>query len=153
MGNGDYTMDEPVHYPFAYSSNVVLQYLNQQLVKAKPEFHKKTFLKPFMRSAEFCSVCHKVSLPHDVTKYKDFLRGQDHYTTFLVSGVSGHGARSFYYPKEAKTRCAECHMPLQESNDFGAPDFAHNRSLSGGAGSRFVDSHPSRKSTKFPPAA
>ena len=34
--------------------------------------------------------------------------------------MSGHGARSFYYPDEAKTRCAECHMPLAASNDFGA---------------------------------
>jgi tetratricopeptide (TPR) repeat protein/ribosomal protein L32 len=101
----------------------LLQYLNQQLVKAKPEFHKKTFLKPFMRSAEFCSTCHKVSLPHDVTKYKDFLRGQDHYTTYLVSGVSGHGARSFYYPEMAKQNCADCHMPLQSSSDFGAQFF------------------------------
>ncbi|MEY2407383.1 MAG: hypothetical protein QOF48_53 [Verrucomicrobiota bacterium] len=122
-GNADYTIDEPVHYPFAYSSNALLQYLNQQLVKAKPEFHKKTFLKPFMRSAEFCSTCHKVSLPHEVTKYKDFLRGQDHYTTFLTSGVSGHGARSFYYPDIAKSKCSDCHMPLQASGDFGAQVF------------------------------
>src|SRR5580765_529778 len=59
MGNADYTIDEPIHYPFAYSSNAVLQYINQQLVKAKPEFHKKTFLKPVLRTAEFCSTCHK----------------------------------------------------------------------------------------------
>jgi tetratricopeptide (TPR) repeat protein len=122
-GNGDYTIDEPVHYPFAYSSNAVLQYINQQLVKAKPEFHKKTFLKPAMRSAEFCSTCHKVSLPHDVTKYKDFLRGQNHYDTFLLSGVSGHNARSFYYPEKAQVNCNGCHMPLQASADFGARFF------------------------------
>src|SRR6185369_16453652 len=59
-GNADYTIDEPIHYPFAYSTNRLLQYINQQLVKAKPQFHKKTFLKPFMRSAEYCSTCHKV---------------------------------------------------------------------------------------------
>jgi hypothetical protein len=41
-GNADYTIDEPVHYPLAYSTNRLLQYINQQLVKAKPEFHKKT---------------------------------------------------------------------------------------------------------------
>lgn len=123
VGNGDYTIDEPIHYPFAYSSNAALQYVNQLLVKAKPEFHKKTFLKPFMRTAEFCSVCHKVSLPHDVTKYKDFLRGQDHYTTYHLSGVSGHGARSFYYPEQARENCASCHMPLQASADFGANFF------------------------------
>jgi len=122
-GNADYTIDEPIHYPFAYSSNAVLQYLNQQLVKAKPEFHKKTFLKPFMKSAEFCSTCHKVSLPRELNHYKDFLRGQNHYDTYLLSGVSGHGARSFYYPEKAQPNCAGCHMPLQQSEDFGANFF------------------------------
>src|ERR1051326_8536852 len=123
IGNGDYTIDEPIHYPFAYSTNRVLQYINQQLVKAKPEFHKKTFLKPFMRSAEFCSTCHKVSIPQELNKYKEFLRGQNHYDTYLLSGVSGHGARSFYYPEKAVQNCAGCHMPLQHSQDFGANFF------------------------------
>jgi tetratricopeptide (TPR) repeat protein len=123
IGNGDYTIDEPIHYPFAYSTNRVLQYINQQLVKAKPEFHKKTFLKPFMRTAEFCSTCHKVSIPQDLNKYKEFLRGQNHYDTYLLSGVSGHGARSFYYPEKAVANCAGCHMPLKESQDFGANFF------------------------------
>jgi hypothetical protein len=122
-GNADYTIDEPIHYPFAYSSNHFLQYLNQQLVKAKPEFHKKTFLKPFMRSAEFCSTCHKVSLPQELNKYKEFLRGQNHYDTYLLSGASGHGARSFYYPEKAVQNCAGCHMPLKPSQDFGANFF------------------------------
>jgi tetratricopeptide (TPR) repeat protein len=123
IGNADYTIDEPVHYPFAYSTNALLQYVNQQLVKAKPEFHKRTFLKPFMRTAEFCSTCHKVSLPKELNHYKDFLRGQNHYDTFLLSGVSGVSARSFYYPEKAKANCAECHMPLKPSADFGANFF------------------------------
>src|ERR1044071_8489631 len=122
-GNADYTIDEPIHYPFAYSTNRFVQYLNQQLVKAKPEFHKKTSLKPFMRTAEFCSTCHKVSLPRELNHYKEFLRGQNHYDTYLLSGVSGHGARSFYYPEKAVGNCAGCHMPLQESGDFGANFF------------------------------
>jgi tetratricopeptide (TPR) repeat protein len=122
-GNADYTIDEPIHYPFAFSSNSVLQYINQQLVKGKPEFHKKTFLKPFMRTAEFCSTCHKVSIPQELNKYKEFLRGQNHYDTYLLSGVSGHGARSFYYPEKAVQNCAGCHMPLKESQDFGANFF------------------------------
>ena len=122
-GNADYTIDEPIHYPFAYRTNGFLQYINQQLVKGKPEFHKQTFLKPFMRTAEFCSTCHKVSIPGDLNHYKDFLRGQNHYDTYLLSGVSGHGARSFYYPDQAKQNCAACHMPLQASQDFGANFF------------------------------
>jgi len=122
-GNAEYTIDEPIHYPFAYSSNALLQYVNNQLVKAKPEFHKKTFLKPVMHTAEFCSTCHKVSLPGELTKYKDFLRGQNHYDTHLLSGVSGHNARAFYYPDKAQPNCAGCHMPLEPSHDFGANYF------------------------------
>jgi hypothetical protein len=120
QGNADYTVEEPIMYPFTYSSNAVLRFINQTLVKAKPEFHKKTFLKPFHQTAEFCSTCHKVSLPFEVNRYKEFLRGQNHYDTYLLSGVSGHGARSFYYPEQAKPNCAACHMPLRPSNDFGA---------------------------------
>ena len=61
--------------------------------------------------------------PYGVNHYKDFVRGQNHYDTFLLSGVSGHGARSFYYPPVAKTNCIECHMELKPSTDFGAKDF------------------------------
>ena len=128
-GNADYTIEEPIHYPFAYSDNPALQWINNQMVKAKPEFHKQTFLKPFHKTAEFCSTCHKVSLPKELNHYKEFLRGQNHYDTYLLSGVSGHGARSFYYPDEAKTKCADCHMPLAASNDFGAKDFDKTNTL------------------------
>ena len=133
-GNGDYTIEEPQHYPFAYSDNAFLQWLNNQTVKAKPDFHKKTMLKPFHKTAEFCSTCHKVSLPADLNHYKEFLRGQNHYDNFLLSGVSGVAARAFYYPPKAKTNCAECHMPLQSSRDFGSKD-------SDASGIRKIHSH------------
>ena len=123
VGNGGYTIGSPSHYPFARSENRALQWVNNQLVKAKPDFHKQTFLKPFHKTAEFCAACHKVSLPEELNHYKPFLRGQNHYDTYLLSGVSGHGTRSFYYPPTAKQNCAECHMPLKASNDFGSRDF------------------------------
>jgi tetratricopeptide (TPR) repeat protein len=122
-GNADFTIEEPMHYPFAFSENRVLQWVNEQLVKAKPGLHKKTFLKDFHKSTDFCSTCHKVSLPKELNDYKDFLRGQNHYDSFLLSGVSGHGASSFYYPKVAEKNCNGCHMPLRKSNDFGAKIF------------------------------
>ncbi|GEM_PF-100831 len=122
-GNADFTISDPELYPFTFSDNKFLQYLNETMIKAKPELHKKTFLKPFHRQAEFCSTCHKVGLPQEVNHYKEFLRGQNHPDSFWLSGVSGHGARSFYLPAIAKTKCADCHMPLKESNDFGGRDF------------------------------
>lgn len=119
-GNGDYVIEQPIQYPFTYSDNKILQGINELLVKAKPSFHKKTFLKPLHKTAEFCSTCHKVHLPKELTAYKDFLRGQNHYDSFLLSGVSGHGASSFYYPPKAEVNCNECHMPQLASTEFGA---------------------------------
>ncbi|RMH15654.1 MAG: tetratricopeptide repeat protein [Acidobacteria bacterium] len=121
-GNSDYTIEEPIHYPFAFSDNELLRWINRQLVKAKPEFHKKTFLKPLHKTAEFCGTCHKVHLPEELNKYK-WLRGQNHYDTFLLSGVSGHGVSSFYYPPVAEGNCNGCHMPLEPSEQFAARDF------------------------------
>jgi tetratricopeptide (TPR) repeat protein len=118
-GNGDYSLTDPPRYPFAFSDNAFLQAVNRQLIKAKPAFHKKTLLKPLHKSAEFCSVCHKVHLPQELNHYR-WLRGQDHYDSFLLSGVSGHRVDSFYYPPRAKTACADCHMPAQVSDDPAA---------------------------------
>lgn len=121
-GNADYTIEEPVHYPFARSESAALKWVNRQLVKAKPAFHKKTFLKPFHQTAEFCAGCHKVHLPVELNDYK-WLRGQNHYDSFLLSGVSGHGVASFYYPGKAEPGCNGCHMELEPSDQFAARDF------------------------------
>ena len=121
-GNSDYTIEEPLHYPFAFSDNPFLQWVNRSLVKAKPDFHKKTFLKSLHKTPEFCAGCHKVHLPPEFNHYK-WLRGQDHYDPYHLSGVSGHGIKSFYYPPKAEHNCAGCHMPLEESDDFGARPF------------------------------
>jgi len=121
-GNSDYTIEEPIHYPFAFSDNAALRWINFQLVKAKPELHKKTFLKELHRTPDFCGTCHKVHLPVELNKYK-WLRGQDHFSTYHLSGVSGHGITSFYYPPKSEDNCAGCHMKLIPSDDFGARDF------------------------------
>ncbi len=118
-GNGSYTLSIPEQYPFTHSKLPFLQWINETLVKAKPDFHKASYLKPLHKKAEFCSVCHKVALPEALNHYK-WLRGQNHYDSFFLSGVSGHAVASFYYPKKAKEKCADCHMPLQDSDDFGA---------------------------------
>ncbi len=122
-GNADYRLTDPPRYPFAFSEQPLLRAINRQLIKAKPEFHKQTLLKPLHRSAEFCSSCHKVHLPYALNRYR-WLRGQNHYDSFLLSGVSGHRVDSFYYPPEAAVNCAHCHMPGVPSDDPAARDFA-----------------------------
>jgi tetratricopeptide (TPR) repeat protein len=128
LGNADYTIGEPQHYPFAFSENERLRWISDQLIKAKPELHKQTFLKPFHGTAEFCGSCHKVHLPPELNDYK-WLRGQNHYDSYELSGVSGHGVGSFYYPPKATDNCAGCHMPLTDSDNFGARDFDNDGQL------------------------
>ncbi len=51
-GNAAYTIEEPQHYPFAFSDDPFLQWINNSLVKAKPEMHKKTFFKPILQGRQ-----------------------------------------------------------------------------------------------------
>ena len=127
-GNGEFTIGLPEQYPFAASSDEFLQWVHGVLLKGRPKLHKTSYLKPFHQTAEFCSTCHKVHLPEELNNYK-WLRGQNHYDSFLVSGVSGHGVGSFYYPQEAASNCNGCHMPLLESTDFAAADFDESGTL------------------------
>lgn len=133
-GNAAFMIERAVHYPFTGSRQWFLQFVNEQLIKAKPEFHSRTFLKPVHKSEEFCSTCHKVHVPYELNHYRAFLRGQNHYDSFVLSGVSGYGARSSYFPMRASENCSTCHMPLLESNDFGAKLFA-------GSGSTAIHDH------------
>ncbi len=119
MGQGDFFLEYPKLHELAASKNPVVRRLHDFMINLNPEPHRRTFLKPFMRSqtAEFCSACHKVHLDVPVNHYR-WIRGFNEYDNWQASGVSGQGARSFYYPAKS-AQCADCHMPLSASNDAG----------------------------------
>ncbi len=119
MGQGDYVLEYPTLHELAASDNRVVRALHDFLVKLNPEPHRRTSFKPFMRAqtAEFCSTCHKVHLDVPVNHYR-WVRGLNEYDNWQAGGVSGLGARSFYYPKNPMS-CPDCHMPQVPSNDFG----------------------------------
>jgi tetratricopeptide (TPR) repeat protein len=119
MGNGGFTIEYPPLHDLASSRNPWIRRLDRFLTYVDPEPHRKTFLKPFMRldASEFCSTCHKVHLDVPVNNYR-WIRGFNDYDNWQASGVSGQGARSFYYPPKPST-CVDCHMPLVDSRDAG----------------------------------
>ncbi len=119
VGNGGFTMSYPPLHEIASSTNPLMRDLEHFVTYAAPEAHRRTFMKPFMRdsTAEFCSACHKVHLDVPVNEYRWF-RGFNEYDGWQASGVSGQGARSFYYPAKS-SNCADCHMPLVNSHDPG----------------------------------
>jgi hypothetical protein len=121
VGNANFIMSYPPLHEVASSSNPVIKNLEKFVTYAAPEAHRRTFMRPFMRnSAEFCSACHKVHLDIPVNNYRWF-RGFNDYDNWQASGVSGLGARSFYYPPKS-SRCGDCHMPLVDSHDPGNID-------------------------------
>ena len=132
MGQGGYVLEYPEMHRLVASKNRALHAMHDYMVRLDPGPHKKTMLKPFHREsrAEFCSSCHKVHLDVPVNSYRWF-RGFNEYDAWQGSGVSGQGARAFYYPDKPKD-CADCHMPLVKSADAGNRDgFVHSHRFPG----------------------
>ncbi|MCP5111223.1 MAG: tetratricopeptide repeat protein, partial [bacterium] len=118
MGNAGFIIEYPELHDLVASKNPLIRRLHDFLTYVEPQPHNQTFLKPFMKdSSEFCSSCHKVHLDKPVNNYR-WLRGFNSYDNWQASGVSGEGARSFYYP-EQPLNCADCHMPMVPSDDPG----------------------------------
>src|SRR6266436_8507517 len=122
MGQGDFTIEYPPMHDLAVSDNRFLRWTHDYLLYVDPQPHRETFLKSFhtTQTPEFCSSCHKVHLDVPVNNYRWF-RGFNEYDNWQASGVSGEGARSFYYPPKSQ-KCADCHMPLVASQDPAARD-------------------------------
>jgi tetratricopeptide (TPR) repeat protein len=119
MGQADFYLEYPKLHEMAATKNPVERAMHDFLIRLNPEPHRRVFLKPFMRTQtpEFCSSCHKVHLDVPVNDYRWF-RGFNEYDNWQASGVSGQGARSFYYPSKPQ-QCADCHMPMERSQDAG----------------------------------
>jgi tetratricopeptide (TPR) repeat protein len=112
MGQGDFVIEYPPLHDLAVSDQPALRAAHDYLLRLDPGPHSRTFLKSFHteQTAEFCASCHKVHLDVPVNDYR-WIRGFNEYDNWQASGVSGQGARSFYYPPEPQD-CADCHMPL-----------------------------------------
>lgn len=121
-GNGAYNIpdDRDSPYLFDHTSEGALRAIGDIVIKAKPNVHKERMLKPFFRTSEYCSACHKVALDVPVNKYRWF-RGQNEYDNWHDSGVAQNAARTFYRPRDpvtgapVKKNCQDCHMPLVEA--------------------------------------
>jgi Tfp pilus assembly protein PilF len=132
MGQADFMLEYPKLHELAATKNPVLRWLHDFSIRLNPEAHRRVFLKPFMKdqTAQFCSSCHKVHLDVPVNSYR-WLRGFNEYDNWQASGVSGMGARSFYYPATPQ-QCADCHMPMVPSKDDGNIDgMIHSHSFPG----------------------
>ena len=122
MGNAGFVIEYPELHDLATSKNSLVRAVHDLVLHLDPEPHRTTFMKPLHKgdSSAFCSSCHKVHLDVPVNQYR-WLRGFNSYDNWQASGVSGEGARSFYYPEKPQT-CTDCHMPLVKGSDPSATE-------------------------------
>jgi tetratricopeptide (TPR) repeat protein len=144
MGQADFAIEYPPLHDLATSQTRGLSWLHDKLLFLDPQPHRETFLKPFHtdQTPEFCSSCHKVHLDVPVNGYR-WIRGFNDYDNWQASGISGLGARSFYYPAKSQ-RCTDCHMPLVDSDDPSAKNgkVRSHRFAAANTALPFVNGHP-----------
>jgi len=118
-GQADYVIEEMPLHNWAVSENKILRELYDFLLRADPEPHRRSMMKPFHRdeSAEFCATCHKAHFDQPVNQFR-WIRSFNDYDAWQAGPFSGHSSRGYYSAREGKS-CVDCHMPLVASKDGG----------------------------------
>ena len=82
--------------------------------------HSAAVMKPFYRTSEFCAVCHKAALPHELNDYK-WQRAMSPYDEWQNASFAKQSPLPFY-TKPAISNCQTCHMMREtlEGRDPGA---------------------------------
>jgi len=106
-------LEPPSRYLFAFSDSPLGAFINSTLINAKPEFHKRTYMKDLYKEVDFCTACHKKLI----------------YTSWVKSIYNDKK-----HPEERKI-CSDCHMKRVEvSDDISADEkgtVADHRYLAG----------------------
>lgn len=86
--------------------------------------HSKAVMKPFYKTPEFCSACHKAAIPRVLDDYK-WLRAFSVYDEWQGASFSKQSPLPFYR-KDVVSTCQTCHMPHDAlpagADDPGAKD-------------------------------
>lgn len=93
----------PLHRPVTDAE--ILQHLDR---------HSAAVMKPFYRTSEFCAVCHKAALPHELNDYK-WQRAMTPYDEWQNSSFAKQSPLPFY-KKDSVSTCETCHMPREAYN-------------------------------------
>jgi len=103
---------KPIHGPV--SDNEILAHLDR---------HSAAVMKPFYKTPEFCSSCHKAALPRALNDYK-WQRAISLYEEYQTSSFAKQSPLPFY-KKDVVSTCQTCHMQreaLVSLPDPGAKD-------------------------------
>lgn len=115
-GNGNFEIKDVGYAALSRTFLGESSELRKAIIQTKPEPHAASMLSSALKTEQFCTSCHKVSVPKSVNNYR-WKRGQNHYDDWYSSSFSGKHLRAFYDRDEQN--CLSCHMPKVPSNDMG----------------------------------
>ncbi|MFZ0061219.1 MAG: tetratricopeptide repeat protein [Pyrinomonadaceae bacterium] len=106
QGIGGYVMGDPALLVKEDGTRLLAGVTDQQILDDVSS-HRRAMMRPLLKSAEFCSTCHKSQVPRELNDYK-FIRAfavGDEYQMSSFSKESPHP----YYVRDKET-CNSCHM-------------------------------------------
>ena len=117
-GTGSYVMGKPAVMVAADGTPVTRPVSFDEILQ-HPALHSRAVMRDFYRAPEFCSVCHKASIPKMLNDYK-WLRAFSVYDEWQQSSWSRQTPLPFYQ-KETASTCQTCHMPrVPATTDYAA---------------------------------
>ncbi len=106
-GTGSYVMGIPAVMLDASGAPIHHPVTDAEIL-ANLDRHKAAVMKPFYRTSEFCSACHKAALPRTLNDYK-WQRAISLYDEWQNSSFAKESPLPFYHKPTVST-CQTCHM-------------------------------------------
>jgi tetratricopeptide (TPR) repeat protein len=117
-GTGSYVMGIPTVLVDERGAPITRPVSDGEIL-ANLDRHSKAVMRPFYRTAEFCSACHKAAIPRTLDDYK-WLRAFTVYDEWQGASFTRQSPLPFYR-KDAVSTCQTCHM-VREPLAAGAID-------------------------------
>lgn len=116
-GVASYRFEDPDVYPFAASRDGLPAMLHDWLVRVDPARHVAAMDAEVLSRSVYCAACHEQFMDHSINEW-GWVKMQDEYSVWQASPYAAQGGDEF--SEEGRTRCQDCHMPLEAAHDPSA---------------------------------
>ncbi|WP_281556418.1 multiheme c-type cytochrome [Thalassomonas sp. RHCl1] len=116
-GVGSYYFSPRSDYLFEHSSNPVLSFVNEQLIKLRPALHKQELLPGVQKTSQYCGSCHSQFMDKSMNNW-GWVKMQDEYQAWAASKFNRGKEARLTHPENKQ--CQDCHMPKVTGQDMAA---------------------------------
>lgn len=113
-GVASYRVSVPEPYLFEFTEFTGLDWINDWVIRMRPELHRTNFDTSRIQGPEFCATCHSQYMDERMNHW-GWVQMQDQYSSWLESPYSGRSGKSFSSSRERT--CRQCHMEPVMAND------------------------------------